>query len=646
MFTPLNAQFDKIPIYKSVDDRLDVTRTAAEIIAEPISALAHMPIRQIINRWSEGNWAQRQKTWPHLMMWVMYHRPRDALDVLQASCRDLFPPMALVADALDYVTSSNLGDPRKVDITIVDRLFDVTYRLLTKSPERPLLHQRTLRLLFKSVGRENSSKLYDALRKRSIRMHGNTMLHICESLARNHDFTRAKDVLFWALASGVPVNATNFLKCCTRLLSELGRTMDGHRESVALFAELLNRGLRPNSYTYNVTIQNAMEAGDHQVGWQMFRAMRDDGTPPDRFTFSIMLNGAKQKRDWGMIDRLMVEFREVHVEPDEHIISDLLQIIHLYMNTQSGQAAFASMLRRFEDYYSDAILRQLELLRAGGGEEAGGPETLALRKPDPPPVVVSVMLSAYLARCHDWQVLARLYTRYRTEVAGQAALRQDAVTTNYIVNSFLQAFARARHTLWYGDAILEDMMNGTRTGLAPPTAHSFQILMTGYVRYRHLGQAERILDMMIDYGVAPDQATWNVLLAGYAQRQDVDGAVDVVRRMERQGLLGDEYTTAALAKIQNREVLGLALEALRKEQADEATLRMEKEDAEVNNDDDDDEERTEGKERTRLDVDTTPPPPPLPPRPPHQSPDLHLQEPTTNDEEEEGEEEAGHHHQE
>lgn len=71
-----------------------------------------------------------------------------------------------------------------------------------------------------------------------------------------------------------------------------GDTFDvGTSETTCLVDELLNKGLVPDSVTYNTLIKGMWQAGRSQTALELFKNMCNHGQQPDRITFKILLDG-------------------------------------------------------------------------------------------------------------------------------------------------------------------------------------------------------------------------------------------------------------------------------------------------------------------------------------------------------------------
>ncbi|KAL2071593.1 hypothetical protein VTL71DRAFT_12828 [Oculimacula yallundae] len=88
-----------------------------------------------------------------------------------------------------------------------------------------------------------------------------------------------------------------------------------------------------------------------------------------------------------------------------------------------------------------------------------------------------------------------------------------------------------------------------------PDVYTWTILLKAFMDQHQPRAAEKVLLMMRERGIQPNQVTWNTLVLGYARMDDTAMTVDGLRRLERAGLSADEFTMNALALVKNRKAL-------------------------------------------------------------------------------------------
>ena len=88
-----------------------------------------------------------------------------------------------------------------------------------------------------------------------------------------------------------------------------------------------------------------------------------------------------------------------------------------------------------------------------------------------------------------------------------------------------------------------------------PDVYTWSILLKIFMDQRQPRAAEKVLKMMQERGVTPNQVTWNSLALGYMRMQDSAMTVDAIERLEQAGLQLDHYTKQGLGWIRDRRAL-------------------------------------------------------------------------------------------
>jgi pentatricopeptide repeat protein len=97
-----------------------------------------------------------------------------------------------------------------------------------------------------------------------------------------------------------------------------------------------------------------------------------------------------------------------------------------------------------------------------------------------------------------------------------------------------------------------------------PDIYTWSILLKIFMDHRQPRAAEKVLTMMKERKVWPNQITWNSLIIGYARMQDMTMTVNTVNRLEKGGFDLDAVSMKGLAYFQNRRAL---IEAMRDAEA-------------------------------------------------------------------------------
>lgn len=159
------------------------------------------------------------------------------------------------------------------------------------------------------------------------------------------------------------------------------------------------------------------------------------------------------------------------------------------------------------------------------------------------------------------------YFRYHALVSQNHPIIAPVAQTDHVANAFIMAFGLRAMTLPHCATVVKHMLDDSSSKrlsvqpderfprAAPPTVRTWSVLANAYFRHGQNRAAEKVLELMRERGIQPDQVTWNTIINGYSSMQKVGKAVDAVRRMQAAGFKPDERTMRGLGRVYNRERL-------------------------------------------------------------------------------------------
>jgi len=86
-----------------------------------------------------------------------------------------------------------------------------------------------------------------------------------------------------------------------------------------------------------------------------------------------------------------------------------------------------------------------------------------------------------------------------------------------------------------------------------PSVYSWSIILNGAMYHRQIEQGVRIMKLMREHGVEPNEGTWNSLIRGFARLQRTAATVTAMKRMEEAGFKADEFTMRAFGGLVDKE---------------------------------------------------------------------------------------------
>ena len=562
--------------------------------ARQVAAAAAVDLDKFTKIWANLDWARKRSTWPLVMHWALSHYPERALAILSTTLMkpDYRPPPFAVADSLDYLACVFLQDGSRPDPNVVQRIRRIVSFHLEWCKGQTAnfrgVSQRTLYLLIKHCRGHEQLRLYQTIRACNTFVHTNTLLHLMSSFIDIGELVTAMDILQRIVKSGANLKLDQVQQGCAKLLrggSDLplhGASYLRDRQHIKfqirsnMLAQILEMGIPPNLMMYNVIILNAVEVGKLGLAWRIYAMLRANKLEPDSSTYSILLKGIRHGMDENQVFELFQRAKDVGLlSQSPYLVCQLLHITYLYRSDHEDFLPFTELLPVYEQYVDNRPLKDLGLLRHSTDTQ---PEPqVELMQPTGP--ILGMMIAAYLMQHRSSDHLPALYARYHELIEAGHPLIAPLAETDYTANAFVKVLGIRRESLPLCTTVLEHMLKAPASGSpttkrAAPTVQTWSILLLAFMDHGQMTAGEKILTMMRDRGMEPNQVTWNTLLGGYAGMQDVEGSIKVMRRMEEAGYVVQQETLEAWGRLVDRKKLLRAFERAVKEE-EQASSKLE-----------------------------------------------------------------------
>lgn len=321
---------------------------------------------------------------------------------------------------------------------------------------------------------------------------------------------------------------------------------------------MVQMGIRPAIKLYNAIILNAVDAREYDSALRFYESAIETGLKPDGTTYGVILKAASQSLDYGILNMV---FRDAEADGtlyrDSRLICDLLYVTLKLEESTAQPFLFDRLLQIYRKYCDPGLLRDLGLCEVGFDGSAPLDHSVI----SPSSRIIALMIMVYIKQYRYSDRLVQLYHQYRSYVEQGHPKIAATAETDHIANAFVMAFGRRPQTLTIATSVIRDMLKiesgpntttSQRWKFATPTVQTWSILLLAYIRNNQARAAEKILTMMRERHIDPNQVTWNSLTSGYSALQDIHKAVDVVKRMEAESFEMDSYTLKALGRYRNR----------------------------------------------------------------------------------------------
>ena len=529
-----------------------------------------MDRESIIRAWKNIRLSRRETRWHETMIWALLKSPERALKLLDASVTTptLRPARHVVEDCINYLSMFYLQgkdspDPLKID-TLVRIICNFAEASVIRSPSASAMPQHAIFLLLQHCDNDQALFLFETLRRRDAVIHENTLLHFLDRFVDMGEISLSLEILQNLVTSGIDVTSDKIQSACVRFLRFPFQVDNRYNIQSSVLAAILEIGIRPKISMYNAIILNTIQAGDYQTAWQMYEMARENSLEPDAITYSTMLKGAKLNQDPEIIDRIIRDAEgDGSLPRDERLIRDVLNAVLAVKLSKFRWRIFTALLPTYTRYRDIRPLQELGMVPS----DFELSET-QIQVPPPSPRTVGLMVLAYIRQHHDSDILLGLYMRYHSLIQEQHPIIAPLAETDHIANAFILALSQKSQSLGSCTLVIKHMLQsqeavaGTKlVKAAIPTVQTWSILIAAYFRHGQKLAAEKVLRMMAARGLQPNNVTWNILVSGYSQMQDIDNAVGAIQQMEISGFKADSRTLEGLGRLRDRDRV---LEALKR----------------------------------------------------------------------------------
>jgi len=310
-------------------------------------------------------------------------------------------------------------------------------------------------------------------------------------------------------------------------------------DAEVVLTEMKERGLKPNTATYNSLLGAAIANGDFARAWDTIDHMEGTAQGVDAYTISILFKGYKRERrtmDAHSIDRALALIQKHGVKVDEVLVNAALEAIvalrdlgrltgALETFKQSGwvipkQCAMHTYGMLIKAYGQSQDLQEAWRLWNEVTQEKG----LA-----PSEQLYGQMLDALVSNDRLDDAL-QLFKDMKALHSDRLNSQGFAVACAMIIRGFAQRKECAKALQCY-----EDMkVHGMKISLV-----ILNTLIDACSRVGDMDSAAKLFRDMVELQCVPDLITYSTLIKGYCVRGDLDEAMELFGLMRKKGIVPD-----------------------------------------------------------------------------------------------------------
>ncbi|KAJ6150858.1 hypothetical protein N7470_007452 [Penicillium chermesinum] len=523
--------------------------------------------------WLQMNRHARASVWQRLALWLLENDPVLLLSFLLMTAHGADrPDFQLVGDCMLYVDRFFYSPWMKYDEVDLETYQEVVETCLDPDtwpvicpPHRPLS-------LYVRKARPDSVKsAFQTSQAKGIELSGPTALSFAWRLQLG-DTDMAIEAIACLRRLDNPrfaMDADGVLRHCCKILTHDTIEDGPEGRNFKLLPRLLEIGVKPNRDMMNIVLANAAKISDSQLLNDILKFMIDHDHRLDSHTYLVLLQDAIAREDRGGVDILVREIGTVdHLDTNPYLASKIFHSHYLFtVKDMDVEADRSSILHSTLDMYSRLYdltpLRDLLIVPPSYQPSFQGREK-------PSTVVLFIALATYL-RCNpDVSKMQQIYARYQELINQGDPIICSMAETDHAYNAFLSAMRHNRRALRTCVQIVEDMLhpvvekdrNGRTIDHVKPSTRTWTLLLSAFIYNRQIAGAEKIRDMMLKHDVEFSQVTWNTIVNGYANAQDMPQTAAAIKDMEQAGFAIDSYTMKPLRYLRDPEALWAAIDAL------------------------------------------------------------------------------------
>jgi pentatricopeptide repeat protein len=351
--------------------------------------------------------------------------------------------------------------------------------------------------------------------------------------------------------------------------------------------EMRQRGLQPNTATYNSLLGGALAAGDFAKAWRTIDQMESSNVHVDAYSLSILFKGYKHVRrtmDHDSLDKVMALIKKHSVKVDEVLVNVALEACVALRDLGRLRHALATFHSAGWSLSKDASMHTYGVMIKANGLSQNLAEAWRLwnevkvdRHLEPSEQLYGQMMDVLVtsdrledaltlfkemkvthSRTLDSQGFSVAYAMIIRGFAQRKNCAQALECYEEMKNNGTKASHVVHNTLIDACSRVGDMATASRLfeemsdAECVPDLITYSTLIKGYCSSNELDHALQLFTIMQKKGIRPDAVVFNSLLDGCAKRQMPSLCEQVIRDMDKAGVVPSNHSASILIKLYGR----------------------------------------------------------------------------------------------
>ncbi|KAL0559677.1 hypothetical protein IC582_000042 [Cucumis melo] len=327
---------------------------------------------------------------------------------------------------------------------------------------------------------------------------------VVKSCARVNLINKALNIVNLAKSHGFMPGVLSY----NAVLDAVIRTKQSVKMAEGVFKEMIESGVSPNVYTYNILIRGFCTAGNLEMGLSFFGEMERNGCLPNVVTYNTIIDAYCKLRK---IDEAFKLFRSMALKGlDPNLISYNVVINGLCREGQMKETS--------------EILEEMSQRRYV-------PDQMVKNGLSPNVVTYTTLINS-MCKAGNLNRAMEILDQMRGR-----GLHPNGRTYTTLIDGFSQ-----QGLLKQAYQVMKEMVENGFT----PTIITYNALINGHCILGRMEDASGLLQEMVERGFMPDVVSYSTIISGFCRNQELEKAFQLKVEMVAKGISPDVVTYSSL----------------------------------------------------------------------------------------------------
>lgn len=469
-----------------------------------------------INDWPAFPLRAKRKMWPSAMLQCLMTSAQVSLTFLENTLPASYPSFEMLTDSLWAI--KRLYPEELVLNRQLQAKFDCLMQHLFDFRSWPFegLSEQRLGLILEHTSPEQTSATYSRIVEKKLRHFPSTMLRLMDKFTEAGDVEKSLEALYFYSKKRTHdavrekhMSTPHVLKRCTNLLRLDFVKKQGNSQNFKILTAMLEMGINPDQILYNVVMDNAFKNDVSDVGWDVFRFLKENNLPRDSYSYVALLKDGVRHQNATKITELLTEvFSDSDLEVSDHLLSYILHVVRrLYWlrGDYDPAVCYSTMLAVYSRYRNLVPLLKLGMHDGMSQYHERMPSRQTL----------GVLFVTFILSRKSSGIVRSAYHLFRHLLHMRDAHARMLAETDHIYNAFISRLGQHHRGLPECVGIVRDMLQRPEAAHIRPTHKTYEVLISACIKHGEIETAEQIRLVMRSQGLEETTFIRENLATGY-----------------------------------------------------------------------------------------------------------------------------------